>query len=644
IYTQLVNDTSMDRALRANALMHIGICYEKLGKKNAQNVYQRVITEYPEQTELTAMARKKLELLQPSQVNSGEINKGLNIINLYEEGSSLKKRTRLDNSCISPDGTKMVGMDYSMIGQNVAVYDLKTKNIELVTKYKWLSKSDGWTYFPIWSPDGKEVAYMFSGWKGGYELQVSPLKREIRTLIKNENGGQIIPRQWSQDGSNILTFKEDSTGIYTIGLVSVKSGLFNPLHKTQWKGEMMKGIKGDASLSPDGKFIVLSDGSEENFDLYIMDANGGTPTLLFEHPTNEIDPLWSPDGRYIVFIRKTKGESFLYAVEMKEGKPVGQPFIVKEGMQNIDLVNWTASGINYRLMLDIHDIHTLTLDPEKGTPKGKPKILDYTPTGSNVSPVWSYDGNYLAFISYDNKPEIVILSENNREIKRFPIEAPRFSEFIFHDLRWVPDGSGLSLNVMSPEDRSIIHHLDITTGNWQEWPLPLPANERGRTEWGPDKNSFLYTNKKEGIIQYNIKTGENRTIFKSKDTTWAVIQRLRLSRDLNKLAFHNIFSDEGIIVLGLNSGESRKLGENFRDPIFSPDGKKILARHVKGKKTIGMVVLNLEGKILNKYNLKKYFSKGTSVSARDWSPDGKQLILKTRNSKLETYLMKNVLK
>ncbi|MEN8194547.1 MAG: hypothetical protein ABFS12_17135, partial [Bacteroidota bacterium] len=32
IYTQLVNDTSMDRALRANALMHIGICYEKLGK------------------------------------------------------------------------------------------------------------------------------------------------------------------------------------------------------------------------------------------------------------------------------------------------------------------------------------------------------------------------------------------------------------------------------------------------------------------------------------------------------------------------------------------------------------------------------------------------------------------------------------
>ena len=49
LYQQIVEDFADDRALAAKALLHIGLCYEKLGRAEAQKAYQRVIEEYPEQ-------------------------------------------------------------------------------------------------------------------------------------------------------------------------------------------------------------------------------------------------------------------------------------------------------------------------------------------------------------------------------------------------------------------------------------------------------------------------------------------------------------------------------------------------------------------------------------------------------------------
>ncbi len=648
LYEEIVTKFPEYRSVVAEALYRNGLANEKLGNIKARQYYEKVINNYGDQAEMVQLAQARLNRIlkteKPDDVQVASLKEDLSIINLYEKGSSIQKETRLHISSLSPDGTKMVGMNYSnTTGQNVAVYDRKTKEIQLITKYDWYSEGHGYTYFPTWSPDGKKVAYMFAGWKGGYELQISSLKGEIQTLIKNEIEAQIIPRQWSQDGSKILTFKQDTSGFYTIGLVPAKGGSFKSLHKTQWEGKLMMGIKGDASLSPDGKFVVFSDGSNDNFDLFIIDAEGGTPTLLYGYPTNDLDPIWSPDGKHIIFIKETKGESFLYALEMEKAKPVGKPFLIKEGMRNADLVNWTKIGVNYRLTLDIHDIYTMALNQETGTPTGEPKPLDYTPTGSNISPVWSYNGKYLAFISYDNKPEIVILSNNDKDIKRFLIEAPGFWELNIHELRWLTDNSGLSLNVMSPIDIATIYHLDIATGKWQNYTPPVPAKERVSMAWGPDKNSFIYTKNNEGLFQFNTKTGENRNIFQTKDSSKYSIKYLMFSRDHKKLmfTFEKAEKKPDLMVLDLESGESRILAQNYGGLMFSPDGKKILAY---GDKTKGMVVLSLEGKILQEFNIKKYFSKDTRVSPRDWSPDGKQLVIQTRNIILEEYLMKNVLK
>ncbi|NQT77416.1 MAG: PD40 domain-containing protein [Bacteroidetes bacterium] len=631
IYEKIVADENAEISVKAKAQLHIGLCYEKLGKTEAIKAYELVLQNYQNYKDEVQVASLRL-----SELRIEEEDEGLTMINLYAKGSDIAEGTMLDNSSLSPDGTKLVGIDYS-IGQNVAVYDLRTNQIQLVTKYEWTNENDGWTYFPVWSPDGKEVVFMYSGWtENSHEIKVSNLEGKSHTIFTNEpNAGQLIPRQWSVDGNNILTYIQDSSGFYTIALVSATDGSVTPLYKTQWDEKF---IKGDASLSPDGKFVVFADGPKDNLDIFIINTDGGSASKLSSYPTNEYKPLWSPDGTHIVFVKETKGESLLYALEMKEGKSSGQLFLIKEGMQNIDLVNWTEGGVCCVMSLDLHDIHTLPLDPETGLPTGNPEPLDYTPTGSNTNPVWSHDGKYLAFLSYGESPKVVIKPLDGGEIRYYPILAPGFWELSLWDLHWLPDNSGIGFNIMNPMDKAVAYKLDLSSGKWQDWILPLDGWTR--TDWGPDKNSLIYTDNNmsaPGLYQFNLKTNETKNIFQVEEAEWYVFRNLKFSRDHKKIVF--FLNDAKIILYDFETGEGGLFVEKYYAPTFSPDGKKILTSSKSG-----MTILSLEGKILNQYDLKQHFSAGTRIGSFDWSPDGKQLVFMTRNLLFETYLMKNVLK
>ena len=69
IYYQLVEDGSIERKIRAKALFQVGICYEKLGIKKATSAYEQLISEYADQTDLIAVAKRKLRSIR-GQVKS----------------------------------------------------------------------------------------------------------------------------------------------------------------------------------------------------------------------------------------------------------------------------------------------------------------------------------------------------------------------------------------------------------------------------------------------------------------------------------------------------------------------------------------------------------------------------------------------
>ena len=655
LYDEIVNKFPGYRSVVAEALYRNGLANEKLGNLKARQYYEKVINNYSDQPEMAQLAQQRLNRIlkseKPDEADASglwlERNKkegeGLYVTNLYEKGSDIAKGTMLDNSSLSPDGTKMVGIDYS-IGQNVAVYDLQTKQIQLITKYEWTMFELAYTYYPIWSPDGNEIAFLYAD-RYGHNIKISTLDGKTRTLIKNDTiKEQIIPRRWSQDGRHILAFQQDSTGIYTLGLVAAEGGSFIGLHKTQWKGPVQEGVipEGDASFSPDGRFIVFADGPAENLDLFIMEKKEGTPDLLSGHPNNEYNPLWSPDGKYVVFIRETKGDAILYALEMADGKPNKQPLLIKKGMQNVELRNWTDYGITCDMFMNLHDIYSLPLNAETGVPTGKPELLQYSSTGSNIQPVWSHDGKYLAFITYGIEPKLVLLPADGGKPQYYNIEAPGFWEVGLYDLNWLPDNSGISFSVVNPQEIPTAYRLDLTNGTWKHWNLPFSG--WSRTAWGPDMNSFIYTQnglEEAGLFKFNVNTGESEQIFKpDMKEEYYVFYFMRFSRDWKKLACDmNCSSGRKILLIDMESGESSVFAENYRFGTFSPDGQKILADGASGS-----TIFSIEGEILHQYNFRNQFPKGTRFPALDWSPDGKQLVFNTRSLVLELNLMRNVLK
>src|SRR6266496_5236584 len=55
-----------DRNLAARSLLYAGLCYEKLGKREARNAYERLIRDFADQADLISAARARLAALTPA--------------------------------------------------------------------------------------------------------------------------------------------------------------------------------------------------------------------------------------------------------------------------------------------------------------------------------------------------------------------------------------------------------------------------------------------------------------------------------------------------------------------------------------------------------------------------------------------------
>ncbi len=67
------------------------------------------------------------------------------------------------------------------------------------------------------------------------------------------------------------------------------------------------------AISPDGRFVAFSaSDASGNRDIWAQDILRGTKTRLTSDPLPDTDPIWSPDGKQVVFARSRGGEWDLY--------------------------------------------------------------------------------------------------------------------------------------------------------------------------------------------------------------------------------------------------------------------------------------------------------------------------------------------
>jgi TolB protein len=71
--------------------------------------------------------------------------------------------------------------------------------------------------------------------------------------------------------------------------------------------------------SPDGRFLLFVSERDGNANLYLIEVDSGATHQVTNDLANEISPAWSPDGRTIAFVVQTETTADIYTFSAPAG-------------------------------------------------------------------------------------------------------------------------------------------------------------------------------------------------------------------------------------------------------------------------------------------------------------------------------------
>lgn len=275
---------------------------------------------------------------------------------------------------------------------------------------------------PAWSPDGKRIAF-----------------------------GQGGIRAMDTDGSNLRLL--DLTG----GMCPV------------W--------------SPDGRRIASISEGNGNLEIYVMNADGTSPSNLTNNSVWDVNPIWSPDGGKIAFVSNRDGNYGIYVVNV-DGS--GQQHLASNFSRSFFSPNWPpqwspdGTRIAFTSNRDGNEeIYVMNSDSTNQ------QNLTNNPAG-DWYPSWSPDGKKILFTSFrDTTSGIYVMNSdgtNQQKIRVgwYPTWSPDGTTIAFY----APQDSNLSIFEF-PYGEIYVMKSDgtnqrrLTNNSEFEWyfswsPVPLP--------------------------------------------------------------------------------------------------------------------------------------------------------------------------
>jgi Tol biopolymer transport system component len=456
---------------------------------------------------------------------------------------------------------------------NLEIYTASSDGSELTN----ITNNPGRDMDPVWSPDGKRIAFVSDDRSGSGSLQIYSMNPDGTDLIRLTN----IP-------------------------------------DTEWWAGM--------DWSPDGKYLVAQHFPIESqqttpgngpTSIYLINADGSGTTPLTENESGgDHSPKWSPKGDLIAFLHTESDLTQVYTIH-PDGNGL---FKLSDSERNDSVFNWSSDGsqimyfsspINcfppdtcprneiWSVRADGAERVMLLVLPDSITPDAALDQVDWAP--DRVA--WSPDGTRLISVTWDSPPG----SPGNSYLSilsPFDNSDPVHKKLAGHiaEISWSPDGLSFTfgsdasgnwdiytLSVIDVIQNPSAEPIQITNSlsadmspAWQ----PIMLEDLTETQSTPEPEK---TSSYDGLIVFTRVEGDNTDIYTIRPD----------GTDLKRLTNHPAFDGE---------------------PLWSSDGTRIVFESGRDH-NIDIYTMNPDGSNLQQLTTNPGFD-----GFANWSPDGQKIV------------------
>jgi Tol biopolymer transport system component/DNA-binding winged helix-turn-helix (wHTH) protein len=387
---------------------------------------------------------------------------------------------RTSNPAFSPDGTRVAFRRESFVPGNSGIWVKQVGGEELIQ----LTYS-GSDCCPVWSPDGRSVAFSRLADKQRTIDEVPATGGEVRSLY----AGGLIPGHaeldWSPDGSAIAFAEKGRQGASAIFLLSLANQTTHQITTPSAVDEDW-----GPAFSPDGSRVAFV----RSTNIMVMPAEGGEIQRLTQEPVRVVgSPAWASDGQSIVFASPSPDGAVasLWRISASGGARTPIP------EAGTTAWNPAISKRGFRLACEFFS-SARSIDQMDLYPSGqKPRTLVTAMSGENAGPQLSPDGSKLVFQSDRNGSMDIWVSDRNGQnaIQLTAIGtagAPR----------WSPDGKDIAFDVGLGRDwREPRAIFLVNADGGAPRPLVQDSFSNPVPSWSHDGNWIYFASNRSGDWQ-----------------------------------------------------------------------------------------------------------------------------------------------
>ena len=429
---------------------------------------------------------------------------------------------------VSPDGETIA---FDLLGD---IYVLPIAGGEA----KSINSGHAWSMQPRFSPDGSEIAFT-SDAGGGDNIWIMQVDGSNARQLTKEDFRLLNNPYWSPDGQYIAAKKHFTTtrsaGTGEIWLYHRNGG--GGVAVVERPNEMHQKALGETAISPDGRYIYYSlDQTPGGSFEYAQDSNGEVMAIRrFDLETGEneayisgaggaVRPTPSPDGKYLAFVRRIRGESALFLKDLSSGAE----FVIYEGLDkdlqevwgthgaypgmdwmpdSKSVVFWAGGGIK-RVDIaskDVAEIAFHVKDTRSVYDPPRPKV-EVAPASFQTTMVRnvevSPDGSKVVF---ESAGRIYMKSLPDGDAKRLTRDA---SDHFEYDPSWSRDGKTIAFITWDDNELANVHSVRASGGRSKR--LTKQPGHYHAPRFSPNGESVVYWANSGGYLtspDWSMQTG-----------------------------------------------------------------------------------------------------------------------------------------